>query len=132
MNRVHAVVVAVLVAATESGWAQPVCQRLESAIRAAEMTMSYELASGLLDNSAPRESARQAKIANAWASVHASLSLMQMNKCPAYSRPISEGAYDSAAMKCYEAVMRRLRENSSGQNLQQAPECKRDSWARSD
>lgn len=109
--------------------AQSICEQLAKSIQLSEGYMSTELANGLLDNSAPREMVRQAKIANAWASVNAALAVMQMNKCAPYPRTIREHAYISAALKCKKAI-ESARPPAPGEPFQRAPECKSETWVR--
>jgi hypothetical protein len=106
---------------TAPAWSQlsQVCQQFEWQIRTAEMNLAAELADGFGDNSAPRETNRQLRYANSWASVQTHLGLMAANKCPLFSRPITATTYLTAALECATARLKAEKDS---------PKCRRNLW----
>lgn len=79
---------------------QALCDQLMKSIVAGEKTVAMEVNGGLGDDSAPRETSRQLRAANAWSAITTSLRLMELNRCPAPARVIGPDAYTFQAAKC--------------------------------
>jgi hypothetical protein len=117
------VVVAALIyaAASSACLAQSaLCKQLDAHIQREEKDIAAEIASGMGDNSAPRETTRQLRISNSWSAIHVAMVNMQANHCPPIGRDISDTTYIVAALAC--ATDRLAGATSS------PPSCNRTDW----
>lgn len=79
---------------------QALCDRLTKAIVASEKTVALEMTAGLGDDSAPRETSRQLRAANAWTAITTNLHQMELNRCAPLARVVGPDPYTFAAAKC--------------------------------
>jgi hypothetical protein len=109
-----------------SAAAQQACKAFEAEIDNSYRTIAMEQQAGLGDNSVPRESLRQAKIANELTSIEIHIRLMAENKCPPLKEPIAASAYFTSALKCGTARLKGQINNS----FSTPEECRKESWVR--
>lgn len=76
------------------------CKQFVEAIDATLKLAASDYSEGFLDNSAPRETNRQLRLALAMSQINANIQLMSENKCPAISEPIDVAVYFAAAIEC--------------------------------
>lgn len=114
------VVGALLCLASLEARAAPPCDGFDQAIEASLKEIAYQTAMGVADNSAPRESSRQARIANELQLIQIHLDLAARNQCPVRRAPINEAKYLSEALSCQVAIVRGDKDPAS---------CKRESWS---
>jgi hypothetical protein len=100
------VLTAISLGASGLAAAQQTCANYESAIDTGLKFIALEKAEGIGDNSAPRETNRQLKIANELAVIQANLALLIASKCPPPARSLNTSAYFLPAMKCSTARMK--------------------------
>jgi hypothetical protein len=97
------------------------CETLAAAVEAGVRDLAFYSIDGTFDNSAVRETNRQLQKVVASNLIQANLTLMQANRCALPRLPVDEGAYRSAALKCFTAT-----KPKDGV----APECVRPTWTR--
>lgn len=102
------------------------CKQLEGAVDAGQKEMSFQKASELTENSAPRASVNEAKIEAAFLGVQANLTLMDQHHCQPYSHPITDSAYLSNALSC-QTDFNKSFVAAAGTT---PPSCDRKQWAR--
>jgi hypothetical protein len=129
MARILSVLLIIVVAAgtypgTSAAQAASTCSVFAGAIDDAEKSMSAEHAEGVADNSAPRATLREQRIANYLQAAAINLTLMTRHNCPPRKMPIDTRAYYLDALKCGNAQMQR---SSSAES---PPECDRAKWQR--
>ncbi|MES1241794.1 MAG: hypothetical protein ABUT39_09270 [Acidobacteriota bacterium] len=114
------VIIAAFVVASPSV-AQVDCSAFDAAINMSLKQISSERASGITDNSAPRETMRAARVANYLQVISMNLALMKENKCPARQRPIVLGEFMKNALECELATIKGEKD---------PPACNFDNWKR--
>jgi hypothetical protein len=102
---------------------QAVCDRLNANIESNLKDLAFERTSGLIDNSAPRETNRQLKASSALAAIQLTINQQQIAKCKPYVEPVTGKEYEAAASKCYLAFQ-------TGQKESIKDACDRSIWAK--
>lgn len=105
----------------------PTCEALGLAVEGGVKELSFYEVTGILDNSAPRETNRKLNQVLQMGGIQANLLLMQANKCALPKTPVSEIAYRANAFQCEFASSRVSR---SKDVTTQIPECDRATWNR--
>jgi len=118
MKAIYIMVLVSFVVASPSV-AQVDCSAFDSAIDTSLKLISSERASGIADNSAPRETMRAAKVSNHLQVISINLMLMKEHKCPARKRPIVLGEFMKNALECELAMMKGEKD---------PPACNFDNW----
>ena len=129
MNRVSGVICIIVAAVltlttTAAAQASSACSGFTAAIDDAEKAMSAEHADGATDNSAPRATLREQRIANYLQAAAINLTLMTRHNCAPRKIPVDTRAYFLDALKCENAQMQRSSPSES------PPECDRAKWQR--
>ncbi|MFZ6745254.1 hypothetical protein ACO0LC_18675 [Undibacterium sp. JH2W] len=104
------------------------CEQLSIAVEGGVKELAYYEMTGILDNSAPRETNRKLNQVLQMGAIQANLLLMQANKCVLPKLPISETAYRANALQCELASGRASRSKEGNTPL---AECDRAAWSRS-
>lgn len=99
--------------------AAPPCDGFEKAIEESLKEIAWVTASGVGDDSAPRETLRSMRIANELALIRLHLDLAARNQCPARRAPINEHKYLGQAAECRTEQLRGVKD---------PPVCKRETW----
>lgn len=95
------------------------CKSVEGLIEDGLKAIAYESFSGILDNSAPRETNRQLKIVAATTGIQIHQAHMQSLGCPPILTPLTHTPYVSAALTC-----------SLAKGDESKEKCDRKSWVR--
>lgn len=121
MKSLFPLMVAITAAFSGIAEAQQQCSAFEGLIDGSLKNMALEVAMGIGDNSAPRETNRLLRINNELQSINAYLTLMTQNKCPPVKYAISAAPYSIQAAECRLATL-----NSEDKS----PACDMKNWQR--
>lgn len=113
----------VLLAASPSAMAQQVCVDFERAVDNSLKIIASESAEGVADDSAARETMREARIGNHLQLISINLGLMRDQKCPTRKTPIYMGEFLKNALECSIARMKGEKDSAS---------CSFENWKRED
>lgn len=102
----------------------PNCAAFEAVIDGALKSQAITFANDIGDNSAPRATLSELRIANQWRKIEINLRLMEAAGCPLPTTPITGMEYLTPALTCENARLTAIRGGSTAE----PSECNLDSW----
>jgi hypothetical protein len=105
MIRMGLVLAAVLMAGCTEKPEPSTCKGFADAIDGRMKMAAYDYSDGLMDNSAPRETNRQLRLALAMTEIGIQVQLMGQHKCPPINKPINIDTYFASAIECRGKLM---------------------------
>lgn len=112
-------VAAAMVMTCSGAMAQNGCAAFSGAIESALKQAAADLIEGVADNSAPRASLRELRVANSLATIRINVDLMAQNKCPPRQTPVDTSYYTVDAFTC---------EMDTRKGVKDAPTCNQANW----
>lgn len=106
-----------------SALAQPTCDVLSDAVELEIKKSAAVFAEGFTDDSAPRATLREMRIANSLSLAQINLNIMAQNKCPPRQQPVNPMDYLTDALSC---------ELAQQKGEKDSPACDKGNWKRLD